>query len=176
GQYTAVARELARTLTYAGCAAEKIEYAVKACAKAFGIKIRRRFMSARTVARAIDEGGKYGILQVGQEIMNAPGLSDGTTLHGISINSRHVTLLVPSYAPGVDDTDQSTWTHKTRFLEVAPELDHTAETQFEGTKALATEIADTFSRSPLAAQQQRVMDKNDYWRKKMGENKDHAAD
>lgn len=74
GQYTAVARELARTLTYAGCAAEKIEYAVKACAKAFGIKIRRRFMSARTVARAIDEGGKYGILQVGQEIMNAPGL------------------------------------------------------------------------------------------------------
>ncbi|KAJ7711060.1 hypothetical protein B0H16DRAFT_1900781 [Mycena metata] len=134
GQYTTVARELARALTYAGCAAGKIEYAVKACAKAFGIRICRRFMSTRTVARAIDEGGKYGILQVGQEIMNAPGFiksSDGTTLHGVPINSRHITLLAPSYAPGIDDTDQSTWTHKTRFLEVAPELDHTAETHNE---------------------------------------------
>ncbi|KAJ7748172.1 hypothetical protein DFH07DRAFT_962243 [Mycena maculata] len=179
GQYTAVARELARALTYAGCAAEKIEYAVQACAKAFGIKIRRRFMSARTVARAIDEGGKYGDLQLAREIMDAPGFvesSDGTTLHGVTIESRHVTLLAPSYAPGTDDNDQSTWTHQTCFVEVAPALDHTAERQFEGTKAAAARVADTYSRSPLAAQERRVMDKNDYFRKKLGENKDHAAD
>lgn len=40
----------------------------------------------------------------------------------------------------------------------------------------AHRIADTYSRSPVAARDQRIMDKNDYWRKKLGENKDHAAD
>jgi hypothetical protein len=37
------------------------------------INIRRRFMSARTVGRAIDEGGKYGEIQLGREIMDAKG-------------------------------------------------------------------------------------------------------
>lgn len=40
----------------------------------------------------------------------------------------------------------------------------------------ANRIADTYTRSPVAARDQRIMDKNDYWRKKMGECKDHAAD
>jgi hypothetical protein len=75
GQYSATARELARTLTHAGCAAEKIEFAVKSCARAFGIDIKgNRFMSARTVARAVDEGGKYGEIQLAREILEAPGM------------------------------------------------------------------------------------------------------
>ncbi|KAJ7473593.1 hypothetical protein B0H11DRAFT_2429951 [Mycena galericulata] len=98
GEYTEVARELARKLSFAGCAADKIELAVKACAEAFGIQIRRRFMSARTVGRVIDEGGKYGELQLAREILEAP------------------------------------------------------------------------------AREQRKMDKNEYFRKKLGEMKDHAAD
>ncbi|KAJ7429344.1 hypothetical protein B0H11DRAFT_1768396 [Mycena galericulata] len=180
GQYTAAARELARKLIFAGCSAGKVEFAVISCAEAFGIEIQwHKFMSRRTVSRAIDEGGKYGEIQLAREILDAPGFvesSDGTTHPGITVESRHVTLLVPSYDPNVDDSDKSTWRHRTRFLEVAPALDHTAQRQFEGTMEAAARIADTYSRSPLAAQEKRKMDKNDYWRKKLGESKDHAAD
>ncbi|KAJ7323951.1 hypothetical protein DFH08DRAFT_711666 [Mycena albidolilacea] len=180
GQYSATARELARTLTHAGCAAEKIEFAVKSCAGAFGINIKgNRFMSAWTVARAVDEGGKYREIQLAREILEAPGFvesSDGTTHRGITIESRHITLLVPSYAPAADDSDKSTWSHCTRFVEVAPALDHTGQTQFEGTCEVAERIADTYSRSLLAAQEKQIMAKNGYWRKKIGESKDHAAD
>ncbi|KAJ7318186.1 hypothetical protein DFH08DRAFT_820191 [Mycena albidolilacea] len=49
---------------YSATAPEKIEFAVKSCAGAFGIDIKgNHFMSARTVARAVDEGGKYGEIQ-----------------------------------------------------------------------------------------------------------------
>jgi hypothetical protein len=40
----------------------------------------------------------------------------------------------------------------------------------------ATRIADTYTRSPLAAQENRSMETDDYYRKKMGELKDHTAD
>ncbi|KAF7344413.1 hypothetical protein MSAN_01922500 [Mycena sanguinolenta] len=179
GQYHSVSRKLARDLTRAGCAAGKVAFAVESCAEAFGITIRGRFMGRRTVGRAIDEGGKYGDIQLGQEIMNAPGFvesSDGTTHRGITVESRHITILVPSYDPDVDDTDQTTWKHQTRFVEVAPALDHTAKRQFEGTMEAVRRIADTYTRSPLAIQQQKVMEVNDYWRRKLGESKDHAAD
>ncbi|KAJ7469640.1 hypothetical protein FB451DRAFT_1038781 [Mycena latifolia] len=180
GSYSAASRELVRDLSYAGCSAGKVEHVVKSCARTFGIKIRRRFMSRRSVGRAIDEGGKYGELQLAREIMEAPvgfvESSDGTTHRGITVESRHITLLTPSYAPDADDTDQSTWKHSTRFVEVAPALDHTGQRQFEGTLEAANRIADTYSRSPLAIQEKRMMDKNDYWRKKIGECKDHAAD
>jgi hypothetical protein len=73
GQYTAVARALARDLTQAGCSSGKIAFAVESCARAFGIEISRAFMSSRTVGRVIDEGGKYGEIQLGSEILNAPG-------------------------------------------------------------------------------------------------------
>lgn len=75
GQYSAASRELARNLTFAGCSAAKVEFAVNSCARTFGIKVRRRFMSRRSVGRAIDEGGKYGEIQLGREIMDAPGIS-----------------------------------------------------------------------------------------------------
>ncbi|KAJ6563792.1 hypothetical protein B0H19DRAFT_942359 [Mycena capillaripes] len=179
GQYHAKSRELARNLTYAGCPAAKVEFAVRSCADAFGIKIRCRFMSRRTVSRAIDEGGKYGEIQLGREINEAPGFiesSDGTSHRGITVESRHITLLVPSYAPDADDSDKSTWTHHTRFIEVAPALDHTAQRQFEGSMEAAARIADAYTRSPLATLENRAMETDDYYRKKQGECKDHAAD
>ncbi|KAJ7451260.1 hypothetical protein B0H11DRAFT_1742871 [Mycena galericulata] len=179
GLYTAEARKLARDLTFAGCAAGKIAFAIRCCAETFGIRILGPFMSRRTVGRALDEGGTYGQLQIAREIQNAAGFiegSDGTTHRGITVESRHITLAVPSYAPGVDDSDTSTWTHRTRFLEVAPAIDHTAQRQFVGTLEAANRITDIYNRSPLAAQEKRLMDKNEYWRKKLGENKDHAAD
>ncbi|KAJ7749920.1 hypothetical protein B0H16DRAFT_1318933, partial [Mycena metata] len=178
GEYTEAARELARLLTHAGCAASKIEFAVKACAQAFGIQIRHCFISARTVGRALDEGGKYAEIQVARETMEAPGFvesSDGTNHHGLAYELCHVTLLAPSYAPDADDSDQSTWTYKTRFMEVTAALDHTAQHQFDSTVKMATRMASTYSRSPLAARERRVMDKSEYWQKKLGEMKDHAA-
>ncbi|KAJ7473578.1 hypothetical protein B0H11DRAFT_2236415 [Mycena galericulata] len=179
GQYSADSRELARVLTSSGCAADKVELVVESCARTFGIIIAQRFMSRRTVGWAIDEGGKYGEIQLGREIIEAPGFvesSDGTTHRGITVESRHITLLVPTYAPDADDSDKSTWRYQTRFVEVAPALDHTGKRQFEGTMEAANRIADTYTRSPLAGQEKRIMDKNDYWRKKLGEHKDHAAD
>ncbi|KAJ6547032.1 hypothetical protein B0H19DRAFT_990256, partial [Mycena capillaripes] len=156
-----------------------MEFAVMSCAEAFGIKIRQRFMSRRTVARAIDEGGKYGEIQLGREIMDSAGFmesSDGTTHRGITIESRHITLSVPSYGLNSDDANRATWSHQTRFMEVAPALDHTAQRQFDGTMEAAARIADAYARSPLAAQDRRTMETDDYLRKKLGEHKDHAAD
>jgi hypothetical protein len=40
----------------------------------------------------------------------------------------------------------------------------------------AARIADVYSRSPLALEDQRTMEVDDYYRKKDGEMKDHAAD
>ncbi|KAJ7586263.1 hypothetical protein C8J56DRAFT_1051644 [Mycena floridula] len=74
GIYMADARKLARDLIQAGCAA----------GKTFGISVNRD-ISQRTVSRAIDEGGKYGEIQLVQEILDAPGLiesSDRTTHRG----------------------------------------------------------------------------------------------
>ncbi|KAJ7709242.1 hypothetical protein B0H16DRAFT_1481093 [Mycena metata] len=149
GEFTNVSRELVRNLSYTGCAAGKVAFAISSCAKAFGIEIRGRLMSARTVGRVIDEGGKYGELQIAREIMESED---------------------------ADDSDKSTWTTQTRFVEVVHVLDHTAQRQFNGTVEMATRIADTYSRSPLAARERRTMDKNHYWRKKLAESKDHAAD
>ncbi|KAJ7016319.1 hypothetical protein C8F04DRAFT_982116, partial [Mycena alexandri] len=175
GDFTNVSRELVRNLSYTGCAAGKVAFAISSCAKAFGIEIRGRLMSARTVGRVIDEGGKYGELQIAREIMESEELRWDNSLRTHN-RSRHVTLRVPSYAPDADDSDKSTWKTQTRFVEVVHALDHTAQRQFDGTVEMATRIADTYSRSPLAARERRTMDKNHYWRKKLAESKDHAAD
>ncbi|KAJ7120384.1 hypothetical protein C8R44DRAFT_877815 [Mycena epipterygia] len=118
-------------------------------------------------------------IQLEREIMDAPGFvesTDGTTHRGITVESQHITLLVPLYDPDVDDSDKSTWKHRTRFVEVEPALDHTGKRQFEGTLEAAERSADIYTRSPLAARDKRNMDKSEYWRKKMGEHKDHAAE
>jgi hypothetical protein len=71
--YTAQARRLARELLKAGCSSERVGDAMLACAKAFGIKVRGK-MSRRTVLRARDEGGYFGLMQLGREIIHSSGL------------------------------------------------------------------------------------------------------
>ena len=102
--------------------------------------------------------------------------SDGTAHRKITYEAHHATLAVPSYAPGVDDTDVSTWSSCIRFIEVEPALDHTAKTQFEGTKHLASRIAIAYSESPLSGRDGTKMDTKDWIRKEEFQNMDHAAD
>ena len=73
GVYTAQARRLARELLKAGCSSERVSDAMLACAKAFGIKVHGK-MSGRTVLRARDEGGYFGLMQLGREIIQSSGL------------------------------------------------------------------------------------------------------
>jgi hypothetical protein len=80
------------------------------------------------------------------------------------------------YSSGVNDSDKSTWKHRICFVDVAPALDHTAQRQFDGTLEAVAQIADMYSCSLLAAQEQKSMMSNDYYRKKMEAMKDHAAD
>ncbi|KAE9383500.1 hypothetical protein BT96DRAFT_1009100 [Gymnopus androsaceus JB14] len=109
GIYKASARKLFHDLERAGC--RNHDLAVKLCAAAFGIRVKR-VMSMRTGGRCVREGGIYGLMQLGCEIKNVPSFgegSDGTTVRGVTQESRLITVSVPSYEPGVDDTDQSTW-------------------------------------------------------------------
>ncbi|KAJ7578436.1 hypothetical protein C8J56DRAFT_897995 [Mycena floridula] len=167
GEYTVEAQRLARDLTFAGCAGDKVKLAIRSCAETFGIKV------------GCDIRGKYSEIQIGREIMNTQALidsSDGTTHRGITVESRFLTYSSPSYAPGIDDSDPETWSPRTRFLKVAPALDHMAERQVQGTKDAITRVADVYSRSPVAARDGKTMELDDYYRKKVGEVKDHAAD
>lgn len=63
--------------------------------------------------------------------------SDGTTARGVTVESRHITLHVPSCKPDVDDSDEATWETWMCFVDVAPALDHTAQHQFDGTMEAA---------------------------------------
>ncbi|GBE90032.1 hypothetical protein SCP_1800540 [Sparassis crispa] len=162
----------------AGCAGDKIKYAITACGQAFGIKVARG-ISRRTAGRAKQEAGVYGLMQLGREISNAPAFgesTDGTTHRKITYEARHITLAVPSYAPGVDDSDKSTWTFRTRFAEVAPVLDHTAQRQFKGSQQLAEKISQTYSNSPLATREGQSMETDNWIRKQVMQNMDHAVD
>ena len=194
--YTAQARHLAQELLKAGCSSERVSDAMLACAKAFRIKVCGK-MSRRTVLRARDEGRYFGLMKLGHEIIQSSGLilvfkysqivakqialgfgesSDGTAHRKITYEAHHATLAVPSYAPGVDNSDASTWTSRIWFIKVEPALDHTAKTQFDGTKHLASRIATTYSESPLSGRDGMKMDTKDWIHKEEFQNMDHAAD
>ncbi|KAF8803000.1 hypothetical protein BYT27DRAFT_7244470 [Phlegmacium glaucopus] len=184
GVYTVQARWLARELLKAGCSSERVGDATLACAKAFGMEVQGK-MSGRTVLQARDEGGYFGLMQLGHEITQSSGLvlvvrfgesSDGTAHQKITYEAHHATLAVPSYAPGVDDSDVSTWTSCIQFIEVEPALNHTAKTQFDGTKHLASRIATAYSECPLSGRNGTKMDTKDWVQKEEFQNIDHAAD
>jgi hypothetical protein len=69
----AQARRLARELLKAGCSSERVSDAMLACAKAFGINVHGK-MNRRTVLWARDEGGYFGLIQLGREIIQSSGL------------------------------------------------------------------------------------------------------
>ncbi|KAF8152947.1 hypothetical protein B0H34DRAFT_677181 [Crassisporium funariophilum] len=178
GKYTAQARRLARELLKAGCSSERVGDAMLACAKAFGVRVGDK-MSGRTVLHARDEGGHFGLIQLGREIKQGLGFgesSDGTAHRKVTYEVHHVTMSVPSYQPGINDSDKSTWTYHTRFVEVEPALDHTAKTQFNGTKDLASRIATAYLESPLSDRDGVKMETDDWIRKEEFAHADHAAD
>ncbi|RDB18250.1 hypothetical protein Hypma_000601 [Hypsizygus marmoreus] len=178
GTYTIQARRLARRLSQAGCAEEKVTFAISACAEAFGIIVTRN-ISRRTVRRAKKEGGIYGLMQLGREIHQADGFgksSDGTSHRKTTYESVHACVLAPTYAPDADDSDRSTWTQQLRFVDVSPAVDHTAQSQFENGQHLAARIMKTYSDSPLASRDGATMETDDYIRKQIFQNMDHAAD
>lgn len=72
GVYTMEARKLFRELHSTGCSPERVGDAIKTCAEAFGIRITQ-IPSRRTVLRCRDEGGCFGMMQIGREIMNTEG-------------------------------------------------------------------------------------------------------
>ena len=72
GVYTMEARQLARALLRAGCAGERVGDAIKACAKAFRVRVTR-VLSRHTVFRARDEGGEFALMQLGREISQSKG-------------------------------------------------------------------------------------------------------
>lgn len=71
GTYTSSARELARVLYKAGCAASKVGKAITAVARTIGVQLKHREMSRRTVLRALAEGGIAAKIQIGYEIRQA---------------------------------------------------------------------------------------------------------
>ncbi|KAF7332350.1 hypothetical protein MKEN_00116700 [Mycena kentingensis (nom. inval.)] len=179
GAYKEEWRMLGRAMLRAGCAAGRVRPLVRAFAKTVGARVRGKIPSERTILRFVAEGGKYGDVQEAREIINAPGFttaSDGTGHRGITVETRARTLLVPSYAPGVDDSDKSTWSVRTRFSELAPAIDHTAITQHRGEMERAARIADIYNRSPLSDADSNSLSVDEYYKKKMGENRDHASD
>ncbi|KAF9528451.1 hypothetical protein CPB83DRAFT_766593 [Crepidotus variabilis] len=178
GIFTPEMRELGRRLYSLGCSAENVGEAIKTCADAFGISVTKT-PSRRSVLRFRDEGGFYGLIQLGREISHSERMgecSDGTTDRKTTYESHHVTYKCPTYLPDVDDSDSSTWTHRTRFVTVEPAVDHTGKTQFEGTQHLAAEIAAAYSDSPLAKGDGKTMSADDWIRKEEFQNMDHAAD
>ncbi|KAE9389404.1 hypothetical protein BT96DRAFT_834959 [Gymnopus androsaceus JB14] len=131
GAYLPAAQKLFCRLKQAGV--RNVNLAIKAVTDAFGVKVKR-FMSRCTGGQCIKEGGIYGLIQLGCKITHAPAFSegtDGTTMCGITQESRHITLSMPSYEPGVDDDDHSTWSRVTCFAKALPALNHTAQCQFQ---------------------------------------------
>ncbi|KAJ7050444.1 hypothetical protein C8F01DRAFT_1345376 [Mycena amicta] len=165
GVYGAEWRALARTLARCGCSLENLPVVVQAVADTVGARLKTNSWA----------GGRNA-----EEIMNSQGFveaSDGTSHRGITVEGRQITHKVPTYAPGVDDSDKTTWVTKTRFLHVVPAISHTAQAQFDGARKEAQNLADFFNRSPLAADLERPMEgSDDYYRNKLGDNRDHASD
>ncbi len=72
GTYTPEACSLARALLSAGCAGDCIGDAIQACAKAFKVQVTQ-VLGRRTAFHARDEGGHYGLMQLGHEIAHSKG-------------------------------------------------------------------------------------------------------
>ena len=199
--YSAETRATIREACDCGCAEDKVARLFHAFAHLFGIDIGDFDVSARTVGRIKQEGGFFGMMQLGREITNAEGIlchyyhtklqasspspnamigfvesCDGTTHRKINMESLHSTLFCPTYDEGVDDSDRSTWKPQTRFMAVAPTLAHTAVAQVDHSRSFGNRIAGAYSESPLAKRDGNHMDIDDYLRKQIGQVSDHASD
>ncbi|KAF9027636.1 hypothetical protein BDZ89DRAFT_889631, partial [Hymenopellis radicata] len=178
GGYTAEARWLMRQLVLAGCAEAKVGFAIHCSAQAFGITVKS-FPDARTVGRAIREGGLFGLLQIGWEISRAESFgtsSDGTTHRGITVESRHITIKAPDYRDSKSLEDPEQWKWSTRLLGVERALDHTADRQHAGMVGIARDISEIYTNSSLSIRYHDMLSWQDYYSKMKFQVMDHASD
>ncbi|KAA1479912.1 hypothetical protein DENSPDRAFT_789674 [Dentipellis sp. KUC8613] len=134
-------------------------------------------MSRCTVQRAITEGGVASQIQLGYKLAKADGFTasgDGTSHRNINYESRHVSVLVPSYSSDINAN--SLPSHHTRLVAVDCALNHTSETQIAGWKEHAQNIAEIFNSSPLSERSGLIFESDDFAHKIKGMNGDHAAD
>ncbi|KAJ7349706.1 hypothetical protein DFH08DRAFT_935700 [Mycena albidolilacea] len=177
--YSMETRRLVLRICGAGCAESKVRDIVLWCAEVFRIRVTHFTLTARTVGCIKREGGYISLIQIGREIKMMYGFtesSDGTSHRKTSLECRSLSGMLPTYEPGVDDTNPSTWRPRTRFLEVAPSLSHTAQAQVDGTTFLASKIATALTKSPSAIAEGLEMDWKDWFRKQLAQMSDHAND
>ncbi|KAG2738962.1 hypothetical protein P692DRAFT_20757827, partial [Suillus brevipes Sb2] len=167
GVYTSEARDLARFLVRAGCSQESIGRVVSRITKLVGMSTNHA-MSRRSVARALIEGGVASRIQLGLTISN-----DGATHKSVNYESRFVELKAPSYAKGETCSDAP---KKARLISVASAISHTSESQVDGWRNEITNLADTFSHSPLAKRFGMSLDVDEFVKKLKGMHTDHAND
>ncbi|KAK6966966.1 hypothetical protein R3P38DRAFT_3244998, partial [Favolaschia claudopus] len=87
-------------------AEHKVKDVILSCAEVFGINVKNLTLSARTVGRMKKEGEYISLIQIGREITMMYGFtesSDGTSHRKVNWESRSISGMVPTYAPGVDD-------------------------------------------------------------------------
>ncbi|KAJ7636427.1 hypothetical protein FB45DRAFT_1138081 [Roridomyces roridus] len=151
GRFTDEARWFFCQCVRAGCCQELVGFLIRCFAEVTGIEVDR-VPSARTVTRAMMEGGVFGKLQLGKEIQDAPALgvsTDGTSHRGVTIEGRHITLPASSYADDEDSDADKQWV--TRLINVEEAISHTAEDQRAGLVDSVNDIIDTYNESPMAA-------------------------
>jgi hypothetical protein len=140
GVYTPQARALAHLLVTAGCAQSFVGVLIQRICRTVGVEVPE-VMSQHTVQQAIAEGGIAAQMQLGMQIALAEGLtgsSDATTHRHTDVVAHHLNFK--------DDDGK----HCSHLLGVFPALDHSSQTQMDNWEKHVTEVADIFSRSPLA--------------------------
>lgn len=91
----------------------------------------------------------------------------------MNYESRFVELKAPSYAKGETCSDAP---KKARLISVASAISHTSESRVDGWRNEITNLADTFSHSPLAKRFGMSLDVDEFVKKLKGMHTDHAND
>ncbi|KAF8202742.1 hypothetical protein K438DRAFT_1758056 [Mycena galopus ATCC 62051] len=178
GVFSSGARRVFRLFVWAGCAEAKVGSAIRALLEEVGVMVQH-LPSARTVQRAIKEGGEFGLIQLGYEISHAESFgvsTDGTSHRGITMEGTHLTVKAASYQD--DNNTANPTNHKwvTRVVGVEKALDHTAAEQHRGFVNTANRIVSSYAGSPLAKRLNDHLTFNKFFQKLNFQSGDHAAD
>ncbi|KAJ7275792.1 hypothetical protein C8J57DRAFT_952622, partial [Mycena rebaudengoi] len=144
--YTVHARHMARVMVAAGCARGKVGGLMTKIAGIFGVKIdKKRSMSARTVGRAILEGGIAARMQSTHEL----SLNEALGIEGVNYEARKLQHRVPDYKTNPLWVDPSS-TPRIREAGVHSMLDHSSAESVAGWKHSLEANAAIYNESPLA--------------------------
>ncbi|KAI5890702.1 uncharacterized protein SCHCODRAFT_02679610 [Schizophyllum commune H4-8] len=178
--FSTQSRWISRRLNACGVPPGQQNQVITDTASLFGIMLSGPFLSRRTAGRVnVGELDRWSVLQLAQEVKNTMGFicsSDGTSHKKIQYEATAISHAVPTYEPGVDDSDPSTWVQATRFVSVKEAVRHDAESQHRGKLEFGKEMADVYNRSPLATADGGKMRDDEWSVKQLGQSKDHAAD